>query len=692
MSWFGQSHGRIVREGANLAFFLAMAGVLIAFRKSLPISWLIALWAFWLAGLAIVYRRGWDYLFGPVLLYDLVRTGRRTRNILLRCAYALVLLLMLYTVYLEFSDNIQKIMQGRYMFFQNGQAEINQLVAKEMAKFAESFFIMFMEVQFIGVFLLTPAYAAGAIAEEKDRRTLEYLLATDLDNREIVLGKLVSRLAGLFLLVLAGLPILSLVQFFGGVDPNLILSGFAATGLTMLSLAGLSILNSVYTRKPRDAIVLTYLLVVAYLGVSALSRWLVVTPRMGPVPVIPQSSDDLLEWFASGNLFVVISKLRAAQAKGLLLENVLPGLIGNYALFHGSLALFTTISAVVRMRAVAIQQSHVRIRAKRRWHWPRPPVRSKPMLWKEITLESGLGFNRLGRIVLALIVLGSFVPAVWIGYHYLMLDSVSRPPWIRIEEAVNQWVRSVGTVVASLVLVGIGIRAASAVSGERDKQTLDNLLTSPLQTREILFAKWLGSILSVRWALLWLCVIWALGALTGGLDRTCLPWLIVAWCIYAAFMAALGLFFSTIHNTTQRASIWTLVVTGFIFGGHWAFSYFFCLLLPTTWIGGHGPLGDWPWQIQWFGMTPPVALSWLAFRAETFHIGYLQSLTTGKDNVMGAFVGITVGLVIWAGLALWLWQRTVRRFNILAGRRKFQIVDKRFAAHYPKFRPAVSAE
>ena len=33
--------------------------------------------------------------------------------------------------------------------------------------------------------MLTPAYVAGAISEEKDRKTLEFLLATDLRNREI---------------------------------------------------------------------------------------------------------------------------------------------------------------------------------------------------------------------------------------------------------------------------------------------------------------------------------------------------------------------------------------------------------------------------------------------------------------------------------------------------------------------------
>jgi ABC-type transport system involved in multi-copper enzyme maturation permease subunit len=681
-------------EGLGAISLLVFAAALVLTSKRLSLSYQLGLWGVWIVVLAFLFRRGWIRLFGPVLFYDLVRTGRRTRNILLRCFYALALLLMLYTVYSEHAANTERLMDKNF-YIRAGLGEVapslQQRMAKEMARFAESFFIMFMEVQFIGVFLLTPAFAAGAIAEEKDRRTLEFLLATDLDNREIVLGKLVSRLLSLVLLVLTGLPILSLVQFFGGVDPDLVLSGFAATGLTMLSLAGVSILASVYTKKPRDAIVLTYLIVVAYLGLSALGRLLISTPRLAASSVVVSFFDDLLEWFSAGNLFVMVSKLRAAQAKGLLLEQVLPGLIGKYALLHALLAVFTVSWAVVRMRAVAMTESIQWTRKRRQSWWKlRPPVRGKPMLWKEINLESGLGFNKLGRIVLVLIILASFLPALWIAYHYFFADV----PYQRIpvEEGINQWVRTVGTVVASLVLLGIGIRAAGAVSGERDRQTLDSLLTSPLTSKEILFAKWLGSIFSVRWAILWLGIIWTLGALTGGLDRTCLPWLVLAWCVYAAFMAALGLFFSTVHSTTQRASIWTLAVTGLVFGGHWVFSYFLCLAVPTAWMSQSLSPADLIWYVQRFGLTPPVAMSWLAFRMEGISIRYYQALTAGKDDAMGAFLGIAVGLVIWTGLSWLVWRLTVRRFNLLAGRRKVLVIDKRFAAHYPKFRPVASSQ
>src|SRR5208282_4105240 len=98
--------------------------------------------------------------------------------------------------------------------------------------------------------------------------TMEFLLATDLRNREIVLSKFGSRVANLTLFILTGLPIISFIQFVGGVDPTLVLTGFAATAMTMLGLAGVSILNSVLFKRPRDAIAITYFYLIGYLGLG----------------------------------------------------------------------------------------------------------------------------------------------------------------------------------------------------------------------------------------------------------------------------------------------------------------------------------------------------------------------------------------------------------------------------------------
>src|SRR5947207_779484 len=100
--------------------------------------------------------------------------------------------------------------------------------------------------------------AAGLIAlAVLARRGRVQLLATDLRGREIVLSKLAARLGNLLLTLLTGLPILCFLQFLGGVDLLLVLTGFAMTAAMMVGLAGLGVLNSVYCRRPHTAIILT---------------------------------------------------------------------------------------------------------------------------------------------------------------------------------------------------------------------------------------------------------------------------------------------------------------------------------------------------------------------------------------------------------------------------------------------------
>ncbi len=67
-------------------------------------------------------------------------------------------------------------------------------------------------------------------------------------------------------------------------------------------------------------------------------------------------------------------------------------------------------------------------------------------------------------------------------------------------------VRRLGT----LLLLGVAIRAAGSVSGERARHTLDDLLATPLSNRDIIHGKWLGSIVGMRRGWLWLgTCIWS---------------------------------------------------------------------------------------------------------------------------------------------------------------------------------------
>src|SRR5438874_8920626 len=76
------------RERGSALVLLAGAAVLWYFRARLPLSRQVLLGGFLLLALAVLLRRGWVRLFGPVLFYDLVRLGRRGRLYLFRGLYA----------------------------------------------------------------------------------------------------------------------------------------------------------------------------------------------------------------------------------------------------------------------------------------------------------------------------------------------------------------------------------------------------------------------------------------------------------------------------------------------------------------------------------------------------------------------------------------------------------------------------
>jgi ABC-type transport system involved in multi-copper enzyme maturation permease subunit len=507
---------------------------------------------------------------------------------------------------------------------------------------------------------------AGAVAEEKENKTLEFLLATDLRNREIVLSKLAARLANVTLIVLAGLPVLSAVQFLGGVDPDLLLASFAIVGLTMLSLASLSIACSVRARRARDAIVFTYLGAILYptlgfvaLGLLKMAQWLVLKDPYWAEALgsVVQVVEVPIEVFNSGNLIWLFIQLIQTLQMGGNVGDPLPSLLRDYAIFHGVVAFACSGWAVARLRVIALRETEVRKAARRGALRDRPAVGDTPMMWKEIHAEPKMRFGWLGRGLLGILMISSFLPA-W----YILMEDRSYA-WGRdyLGREMNVWVRIVGTAVACLMLLAVAVRSAGSISGERDKQTLDTLLTSPLETKSILYAKWVGSILSVRWAWLWLGFIWLIGLASGGLNPCGLPLVVAAWFVYAGTFAAIGLWFSVVCRTTLRATLSTLLTALLVGGGHWFLSAMCCFLPVELLMRGSSRDVEHIAYFQ-FGQTPPLVMGLLAFHGDEFrHVGWRE-----QEIAFFSFFG----LICWAVGAALVGAATHARFQILTGRER----------------------
>jgi hypothetical protein len=292
----------------------------------------------------------------------------------------------------------------------------------------------------------------------------------------------------------------------------------------------------------------------------------------------------------------------------------------------------------------------------------RPAVDRFPMIWKEVFVEGGQPLRTAGRVAVGLLFLASFLPgAVYVmlylrGYYTVGPYTTG---WDRMTRHLNALqVRGVGTVLATLMLMAVVVRAAGSVRAERDRNTLDELLTTPLTSREILLGKWLGAMLSVRWGWAWLGLIWAVGLATGSVQLYGLLAIAACWLVYAAVGAGIGLWFSLGDTNTRRATLSALATIAFLWGGHAVLSHLF-VRFPLTRFELYRDAG---WLRQWqAGLMPPYVMALSAYHWHDLYDYQTELLPKMLPSLLA-------GVGCWAGLIPVLWVLVKRRFERVTGR------------------------
>lgn len=108
------------------------------------------------------------------------------------------------------------------------------------------------------VLLLAPAFSFAAISGERERQTLDLLLATPLSAGAIVRGKLASALAYLLLLAAAVIPVFSLAFTLGGVSWQEVLRVQLAALVGGMSLVSIGLLASACSPMTGRAAIIAY--------------------------------------------------------------------------------------------------------------------------------------------------------------------------------------------------------------------------------------------------------------------------------------------------------------------------------------------------------------------------------------------------------------------------------------------------
>ena len=90
-----------------------------------------------------------------------------------------------------------------------------QVSLRELAAYGEQMYRNVVGIELTLVLLAAPAVTAGAVCLDKARGTLDHMLATDLSNAEIVLGKLGVRLIPVLGLIACTVPVAGAGGFAG---------------------------------------------------------------------------------------------------------------------------------------------------------------------------------------------------------------------------------------------------------------------------------------------------------------------------------------------------------------------------------------------------------------------------------------------------------------------------------------------
>src|SRR5204862_707432 len=117
---------------------------------------------------------------------------------------------------------------------------------------------------------------------------------------------------------------------------------------------------------------------------------------------------------------------------------------------------------------------------------------------------------------------------------------------------------------------GALLHTSNSVTRERERDTLDGLLTLPVERHEILEAKWLGGPASLRLVALALAILWVFGLLTGGIHPLALLRLVLAVAASVEFLAGLGLWLSVVCRSSLRANMAAALCLWLVASGPWS--------------------------------------------------------------------------------------------------------------------------
>ncbi len=135
-------------------------------------------------------------------------------------------------------------------------------------------YIFVSSVEFVMLLMIMPALTAGSISSERERQTLELMMTTAMEPKDIVLGKLASSMVTMLILAISALPIQAVVFVYGGITLKDIITIFFCYVVVTLLTGSIGMFYSSFLKRSTVATVCAYVTVIVMtVGTIAINKF-----------------------------------------------------------------------------------------------------------------------------------------------------------------------------------------------------------------------------------------------------------------------------------------------------------------------------------------------------------------------------------------------------------------------------------
>ena len=491
------------------------------------------------------------WLTGPIFDKELRVSSRRRRNYVLRFAYLAFLTTFLALVWIETMGYAGSALENVSRMAEAGKAIVTYTV-----------WFQFCVTQIVAAIMLSTS-----ISDEIYNRTLGLLMTTPINSFQIVMGKLLSRLLQLTLLLAISLPLLAIVRVFGGVPWSYVISSLCITLATIIFVGSLSMFFSIFTRKAYVVIILTCLTIATLFALLPLMVFLFLH-ALDLQPII--SEKTLL-----GIIFLPNPYCNMFFNTMTMMTPRLPAGMPSFAwplhcgiILAASAALLSV--CVIRVRKVALRQATGQLgpssRKRRSRKNPSQALADEqdlaveprrivgpPVLWRE--WKSPLLGRR--RFITVITIVSICLILLLITYFLCAIEGVLGDK--EIQEAY------------AVVLLGLGalstvVLASTCITCEKESRSWPLLLATTLDDRDILFGKFVGAVRRCSPAWLLLLSHTLVFTLVGILHPVAIFQISMLTTWVVVFLAGSGLYFSSCYKRTTTAVMMNFALSVVIWG------------------------------------------------------------------------------------------------------------------------------